>query len=70
MKSLFLYYLFILVSTIIIAVILALPTMLLWNLLIPDILGLSKLSLLQTLGMTLLIKLLFGDFSHIIIDKR
>jgi hypothetical protein len=46
-------------STVILAVILALPIMLLWNWLMPTIFGIKKITLLQALGINLLCGFLF-----------
>lgn len=45
---------------IVFAVVLALPTMVLWNALIPTIFGLPSISIWQALGLCLLTRFLFG----------
>lgn len=46
-----------------IAFIIALPVMLLWNGLMPDIFGLKEISFMQALGLSLLFGLLFKSSS-------
>jgi len=53
----------ILFMIILISLILSLPTWLLWNWLMPDIFGLPKINLLQTIGLLLLSNLFFNS-SH------
>jgi len=48
---------------ILISIFIALPTMLLWNWLMPVIFGLIKISFLQALGLNLLCGLLFKNSS-------
>lgn len=45
------------------AIILAVPTMLLWNWLMPELFGLGRIGYLQALGLMLLARLLFGGGS-------
>ena len=48
-------------ALVIIAVVLTLPTYFLWNWLMPPILGLTKITLLQALGINILCGILFRD---------
>jgi len=51
-----------LLATITVLILMALPTWLLWNLLMPDIFGLDTINIWQALGITFLAKILFGGF--------
>lgn len=53
----------IIVIVAIIAIIMALPTMLLWNWLMPDIFGLCKINIAQAFGLLFLSGFLFGNKS-------
>lgn len=55
-------FIIVVITMVIIGVLLALPVMLLWNLVIPDLFGFSKLTFLQALWLSLLCKFLFGGF--------
>lgn len=46
------------------SIIIALPVMLLWNWLVPDILGYKSINFGQALGISLLCSLLFKDSSN------
>jgi len=50
-------------ATILIVVLLALPLMLLWNWLMPEIFGLKEITFLQALGLNLMSKILFKSYS-------
>lgn len=47
------------ITLVIIGVLLALPVMLLWNMVMPDVFGLCKIDFLQALWISLLCKFLF-----------
>ena len=49
-------------TIIIIAVLLALPVMLLWNMVMPQLLGLNSITFLQAVWLSLLCRFLFGGF--------
>lgn len=49
--------------TVMITAILTIPTWLLWNWLIPQIFGLQKITIFQSLGITLLTSILFKSSS-------
>lgn len=51
------------VVMVVVSVILAIPTMLLWNWLMPDIFGLPKVGLLQALGLNILSSILLKSGS-------
>jgi hypothetical protein len=48
----------------ILAIILGLPVMLLWNWLIPSIFGLTKITLWQAIGINILCTILFGNHNN------
>ena len=60
MKDIIINILGAIIAIIIIGVLLALPVMLLWNLVMPDIFGLSRITFLQALWLSLLCKFLVG----------
>ena len=60
MKDVFIGICAIIGYIVIIAVVLALPVMLLWNWTIPDIFSLPKINFFQALGLSLLCGCLFG----------
>lgn len=45
----------------VLSLIMAIPTMLLWNWLLPDIFGIKEISLLQALGINVLCGIMFKD---------
>lgn len=47
----------------ILAILFAIPTMILWNAVIPDVLGVSKINFEQAVCITLLSRCLFDGFS-------
>ena len=52
----------VIVTVVIVGVLLALPTMLLWNLVMPDVFGLPMVNFWQALFLSLLGRCLFGTF--------
>ena len=49
------------IAFIILCLLYALPVMLMWNCVIPDVCGFSKINYEQALCLTILVKLLLGD---------
>lgn len=49
-------------TIIIIGILLALPVMLLWNMVMPQLFGLNSITFLQALWLSLLCRFLFGGF--------
>jgi len=50
--------------TIILIILLALPTMLLWNYLMPDIFGLDTIGFWQALAITIFSRILFSNYNY------
>lgn len=65
----FVKFLWAIISVVVISLLMAIPTMLLWNLLMPDIFGLVKISLWQALGINILSGILFKSH-HSNIEKE
>ena len=63
MRNIFMGICAILGYIVIIAIIVALPVMILWNLLMPDIFNLPTINIFQALGLSLLSGCLFGSRS-------
>lgn len=63
MKSWFSAFIVIVISILLVVVICALPTMWLWNWLMPTIFGLGKITFWQALGLNLLCSILFKSSS-------
>ncbi|OHD09609.1 MAG: hypothetical protein A2086_14240 [Spirochaetes bacterium GWD1_27_9] len=52
------------ILVIILAVVLGIVVMLIWNYLMPDLFGLKQINYLQAILLVLLCKILFGNFHH------
>lgn len=57
-------YLLIIIMFAVVAVVLAIPVWLLWNWLMPTIFGVTKITIIQSLGISWLCSLLFGGSSN------
>ena len=62
MKETVIAILTVIFTLIIIGILLAIPTMLLWNMVMPDVFGLTKITFFQALWLSLLGRCLFTGF--------
>ena len=64
MKEVFISVLSAILTIVVIGVLLAVPTMLLWNMVMPDVFGLTRITFFQALWLSLLGRCLFTGFDR------